>query len=212
MVAVAIGNSNILYISDYTGSSIHLIQLSTVKTDSDVITRLPVNDRPHGLSITKSGELLVTCPLSRVIKRFNTKGELISEMQLDEKVINPWHAVEFGRRKDLIVTFGGNSNSNKVCYLTSKGKPYDCISRLMEPLNSPIRLQLIGEYVAVADENNRRILLSARGSVYVWTLLTELRGALRIWMDNSRNQLYVVVNKWLDKSVVQGDVTVYNVI
>ena len=49
----------------------------------------PVGDLVHSLYVVPGGNVLVTCLEARKIKEYTTNGELVREVQLQDKSIRP---------------------------------------------------------------------------------------------------------------------------
>lgn len=210
--------ANCLFIADGKGSAIFRIDLET-----DDVTRWPTADRPHGLSIDRSGQqLLVTCPESGVVWEISTAdGAQRRKFQLSTQAFpKTWHSVknpEFDSDSYFVAHGGADSpTKNRVCKLDYKTQRVEaCLERFFDRLSSPIRLQTVGDkHLLVADENNQRLLMMTFELDVVWTAVSDLWGAIRLWVDASSSEetLYVVVNKWENGVFAGSDVIVYRFI
>jgi len=80
-----------LYASDWNGDLVYKVKLSS---DDKSISSWPVCKCPVGLSVSRLGEVLVTCCKSRQLLEFTTDGCLIRKIDLEPDVFRPWHAIQ----------------------------------------------------------------------------------------------------------------------
>lgn len=202
-----------VYISDAKNNLIHRVDRS------GAVTHWSVGDQPHGLSVDEEGSLLVTCPVTGKVKIYTARGRLLRVIELDASIRNPWHTIEFEYKLNeklkaaYLVSHGSESDpTNRLCHIDDDGEVLHCMSKFFTNLNSPIRTLAVGNYLIVADENNRRILMMMKNLDYIWTLVPELRGALRMWVDISSERLYVVINEWGTDSFTGATLNVYQLL
>ena len=96
-----------VYISDRDGECVHRLDLH------GAFTRWTVNDKPFGLSVNTSHNVIVTCRLVRKVKEFSSRGVLQRELTLPDDVINSSHAMET-RSGQFIVCHGSRLRCDPV--------------------------------------------------------------------------------------------------
>ena len=208
---VACAHNRCAYISDWEHNSVHKIPLS-----DDTITHWPVNDKLHGLSVSLTHGVLVTCPVARKIKEFSTDGQLLLKVALPDDVVSPFHSVQLSSG-EFIVCHGDVNNPllHRVCLISSDGHVVKSFGgpkgSSNQQMTTPIRLAVDkNEFVFVADMNNHRVLLLSPSLTFVRQVLSleQLSGwPLSVHLDVNRQLLYVAegVNedgKWTDGRVV----------
>jgi len=167
-----------------------------------VTTHWPVNDKPAGLSVNASHNLLVTCPLARKIKEFSSRGNLLRELALPDNVIHPHHAIQT-RINELIVCHGDVKDTvHRVCKISEGGRHVDPIQshggqkgsdigQYHEPHHVAVDNN---EFVLVADVGNRRVTLLSPTLRYIRQVVTgdDLKWKPhRLYLDTQRRRLYV---------------------
>jgi DNA-binding beta-propeller fold protein YncE len=197
-----------IYISDGTNNVVHRVD------NKNIISKWPVNDMPHGLSVNSVHNVLVTCRLVGKIKEFTTDGKLIREIRLQANIVHPSHAVELITDQFVVCHGDGNDPVHRVCIVDSNG----CILQSYGgsrgsgsgQLNAPGRLSVNG-YIFVTDLNNDRVLMLSPNLTFSRTVVSGLRGALPLRFDEQTGRLYIGDNKWENEKYVSGNVKVYGV-
>jgi len=203
-----------VYIADHGVMCIHRVDVQ------GAATQWPVNDQPTGLSVTKAHNVLVTCRVVRMIKEFNTLGELLRGMPLPDDVINPWHTIQLTSGQYVVCHGHGADAVNRVCLISD-----DC-THIIHPQDGqrgsdtgqydvPRHLAVDdNEFVFVVDVNNRRVTLLSPTLNYICQVVSRdklkwLPG--RLHLDVRRRRLYVVENEWKDDKWTTGRVVVFSV-
>ena len=202
-----------VYISDYIVMCIH-------RVDVGATTRWPVNDQPACLSVTKAHNVLVTCPVVRKIKEFNTLGDLLREMTLPDDVITPWHAIQLTSGQ-YVVCHGRRSDAvHRVCVISA-----NCTHIIHShggqrgsdtgQYDMPYHLAVDdNEFVFVVDPNNRRVTLLSPTLNYIRQIVSRDTLKLEPWhlhLDVQRRRLYVAGNELQYGGFTSGRVVVYRV-
>ena len=202
-----------LYISACYGMCIHRVDVQ------GATTQWPVNDEPHGLSVTKAHNVLVTCRIVRKIKEFNSHGALLHEMTLPDDVINPWHAIQLtsgqyvvchGDVGDAVHRVGVTSADCTHIVHSHGGQRGSDTGQYYVPCHLAVD---DNEFVFVVDVVNRRVTLLSRSLDYIRQVvsLDTLKWLpCRLHLDIHRRRLYVVDNEYKDDWTA-GRVVVFSV-
>jgi len=202
-----------VYIAD-SGKCIHRLDVQ------GAFTRWAVNDRPWGISVNATHNLLVTCGLCvRKIKEFSSHGDLLRELTLPDDVINPLHAIQT-RNGEFIVCHGRRDDAvHRVCKISADGRhiikshggqrgsgigQYDVPRHLAVDNN---------EFVFVADVYNERVTLLSPTLDYMRQVVSpdDLKWYPdRLCLDIHRRRLYVTDSEWLS-ATTKGRVVVFSV-
>jgi len=187
-----------VYISDPIGECVHRLDAP------GVVTRWTVNDKPNGLSVNTSHNVIVTCCIVRKIKEFSSRGVVLRELTLPDDVSYPRHAIQT-RSGQFIVCHGHRDDPvHRVCMMSADGHH---IVRSnggqrgsdTRQYNLPFRLAVDdNEFVFVADVNNRRVTLLSPTLEYVRQVVSrdQLSGSPRnLYLDTERRFLYAAVNE-----------------
>ena len=207
-----------IYISDINGECVHRFDVQAT-----AFTRWTVKDRPVGLSVNASHNVLVTFHEVRKIKEFSTLGDLLRELTLHDDVITPWHTIQT-RSNEFVVCHGGpNDAVHRVCQISAEGS-HIVHSHGGQPgsghgrYDGPVRLAVDdNEFVFVADCDNRRVRLLSPTLGHVRDIVS--RDHLkwlpcRLFLDVQRRRLYVADNEWNEKELkkfTSGRVVVFSV-
>ena len=105
-----------LYIVDPIASCVHSLGLH------GEATRWPVYDKPYGISVTGSLNVLVTCPSARKIKEFASRGDLLRELVLPNDVASPWHAVQLTGGQFVVCHGEADDPVHGVSMLSADGR------------------------------------------------------------------------------------------
>ena len=203
-----------VYIGDYGGECVHRLDVQ------GAFTRWTVNDRPAGLSVNTSHNVIVTCDVVRKIKEFSSRGESVREIALHDDVINPWHTMET-RSGQFIVCHGSRGDPvHRVCMMSADGR-HIVHSHGGRPSSDtgqydvPLRLAVDdNEFVFVADIFNRRVTLLSPTLEYVRQVVSrdQLKwGPFRLYLHQQQRLLYVAENEVKAGKVTAGRVVVFSV-
>jgi len=146
--------SNSLYISDEIQREIYRYDLLQNET-----THWSLGKRCFGLSVTRTGNILVVLGDVNKINEYSPDGSLIHEIQLPSGFVCPQHCIQLSNDQFLVSHIG---EEHLVCIVNAKGdmvKFYDRPSGSeFGQLNKP-RHMAVDEHdnILVVDENNRRV-------------------------------------------------------
>ena len=203
-----------VYISACSAMCIHRVYVQGGAT-----TWWAVNDEPHGLSVTKAHNVLVTCRVVRKIKEFSSHGALLREMTLPDDVINPWHAIQLTSGQYVVCHGDVGDAVHRVCVMSA-----DCTHTVLShggqcasdtsQYNVPCHLAVDNEFVFVVDVINRRVTLLSPTLNYIRQVVSSdklkwLPG--RVHLDVQRRRLYVVDNEYNGFEWTAGRVIVFSV-
>ena len=205
-----------VYISDHIARCIHRVDIQ------GGATQWAVNDKPHGLSVTKAHNVLVTCRVVRKIKEFSSHGDLLREMTLPDDVINPRHAIQLTTGQ-CVVCHGSRVRRDavhRVCVMSEDcthivhSHGGQCGSDISQ-YDGPVHLAVDdAKFVFVADMCNRRVTLLSPTLNYVREIVS--RDKLKWWpgrlhLDVQRRRLYVTDNENKNGKWTSGRVVVFSV-
>jgi len=204
------GHYRCVYIGDYGVECVHRLGL-----DDGATTQWPVNDQPHGLSVNKAHNVLVTCRRVRKIKEFSSDGNLLRELTLPGDVINPWHAIRLASG-EFIVCHGGEEDTVRgVSKISADGRHIvhsqrgSATGQYYKPRHLAVDNN---EFVFVVDQNNGRVTLLSPTLNNIRQVVSsnQLKGYRhRLCFDLQRRRLYVTDNEWLLGT--SGQVVVFSV-
>ena len=103
-----------LYMSDPGNSCVHRYELASSAT-----SKWPVRGTPVGLSITPSGNLLVTCQQNKLIELSADSGRRVREIILQSDMVDPLHSIQLATGQ-YVVSHGGDLR--RVCVVGDDGK------------------------------------------------------------------------------------------
>jgi len=176
-----------VYMSDICNTCIHRVGL-----DSRV-SRWPVGIVPWGLSVTRSGSLLVTCSHQegrngKLIELNGDDGQRVREIILQADILSPWHATLLDNGQYL-VCHGDLPENSRLTKVTDEGKVEESnAGRLKEPRH----LAVADELVFVADSWNDRIAAFDPSLNYVYNLMSRMPSRPeRLCFDKAMGRLYV---------------------
>jgi len=194
-----------LYMSDHIKSCIHRYDLSS--TFSAVrkliarshISRWPVRDKPVGLSVTPSCNLLVTCrgEPSKLIKFSADSGQCVREITLQSDIVHPWHSVQLTTGQYVVCHGVGSDILHGVCLVGDDGK----VTRSyggprgsdVGQLNIPRHLAVDkdSQCIFVADRDNDRVVLLSPTLEFVRYVTEKLSCPCRLYLDQATRRLFV---------------------
>jgi len=203
-----------VYIGDDVGECVHRLDVQ------GAFTRWTVNDKPWGLSVNASHNVIVTCVVVRKIKEFSSRGVSVREIALPGDVISPWHTMET-RSGQFIVCHGlPDDPVRRVCMISADGR-HIVHSHGGQPgsdtgqYDMPAHLAVDdNEFVFVVDAHNRRVTLLSPTLEYVRQVVS--RDQLKWWpnrlyLHQQQRLLYVTENEFKDGKFTAGRVVVFSV-
>jgi len=209
-----------VYITDQLHGVVHRILTRRPSAPESVGAELqqwPVGDKPAGLSVTSSTNVLVACPATYKIREFSSKGRQVRSIQLSKDFVNVTHAVQLAT--DQFVVGHGNSTDPicRICVVDVEGKVLrsygDRRGSSRGQLDSPIRIAVCG-FVFVLDFGNRRVLRlgpSLRGAREMISTSSGLNWPLRMWLDDELGRLYVADNSSDKVRYIAGQVKAFSI-
>ena len=204
-----------LYIVDPIAACIHRLSLHGEST------RWPVNDKPYGVSVTGTLNVLVTCPSVRQIKEFSScGGKLLRALSVPDEVTSPWHAVQLSGGQFVVCHGEADDPVHRVCVISpdgrhivhsNGGRPGPDTGQYSVPRHLAVD---DGGSVFVVDVNNRRVTLLSPTLEHVRQVVSP--DNLKWWprrlcLDVETRRLYVVDNQWKDGGLSAGRVVVFSV-
>jgi len=203
-----------VYMSDGDGECVHRLDVQ------GAFTRWTVKDKPSGLSVNTSLNVIVTCDVVRKIKEFSSRGVSVREIALPGDVITPFHTMET-RSGQFIVCHGSRGDPvHRVCMMSADGRHIVHSHGGQRGSDTgqysmPFRLAVDdNEFVFVVDVNNRRVTLLSPTLEYVRQVVSrdQLKGVpRRLYLHQQQRLLYVADNNWKDDEFTAGRVVVFSV-
>ena len=196
-----------LYISEaYTGKSIHKIRVDQEKSDNphdkDIFS-WQLNDNPEGLSTTATGDVIITYNSAQKLEIYNSNGEFIERIDLDNLIQSPWHAVQ-RESGDILISSGtshkDNNKSQYGVYLIDRKEGKMLINgektvKIDDKTKDLVRIATTENgKVLVADYEGKRILYLDRLLGKVISTLDVQAHASRLCIDESNKRLWVAVD------------------
>jgi len=204
-----------VYICNHIVECIHRLD-----SQGKAVTQWPVDDKPYGLSVNRSHNLLVTCRLVGKIKEFSSHGDLLRAITLPDHVINPWQAIQLTSGQFVVCHGDINDPVHRVCVINADGSQI-VHTHGGQPgteavqCDVPIRLAVdTNNFVFVADVNNRRVkLLSPTLDCNRRAVTSDLLKwrPVRLHLNTQTRHLYVSDNEWKDGKYGAGRVVVFSV-
>jgi len=95
--------SSTLYVSDLSNCRV----LRLRPDDAAVMAEWPVEGGAYGLSVCRSGELIVCCTGAQELRQYRADGRLLRKVSLPSDCLQPWHCVHLFSSDRLAVCHGG---------------------------------------------------------------------------------------------------------
>jgi len=150
-----------LYMSDFGNRCIHRYKLASSAT-----SKWSVPGKPCGLSVTPSGNLLVTCrEPNKLVELSVDSGKWVREIALQSDIERPWHSVQLTTGQFVVCHGWSHSDLHQVCVVGDDGKvtrsyggqPGSDVGQLYMPYH--LAVDKDSQFIFVAD-NDRVVLLS----------------------------------------------------
>jgi len=179
-----------LYASDLLQNRIHRAEL----TGKNAVKELSVASAARGLSVNKAHNVVVTCLEAMKIQEYTTHGTLVREIDLQNTVTAPWHAVQLSTG-DYVVSH--STSPGEVIVVGVDGRVVRrCRPSDLGQMKYPKSLAVTknGD-IFVADSNNKRILSLNSSLNCAHKLALPVRGGIQwphgLCLDESRGRLYI---------------------
>jgi len=156
-VLIACPTKNCLYITDFSVQNvIHRYDLS-----SNLSTKWTVGGKCSGLSLTNTGNILVTLFNDNRVQEYTTQGKLARDIYLDRSIVYPLHCIQMSTGHLVVCHY---RTMHRICIVNSYG---DIVHSYggppgsdIEQLNVPAFLAVDAkDCVYVADRYNNRVVL-----------------------------------------------------
>ena len=192
-----------LYMSEFDYKCVHRYELA-----SNATSKWPVCGSPRGLSLTPSGNLLVTCrsePAKLVELRANN-GQCVREIELQSNIMYPQHSVQL-TTSQFLVSYRGDLH--RVSAVGDDGKVTrsygDKLGSDVGRLNWPRHLAVDkdSQFVFVADRGNHRVVLLSPMLEFVRYIIKGLPEASRLYFHEATRRLFVVHGGRPNVTVIQ---------
>ena len=182
-----------LYFLDYSTRCVRKYELASSSTSI-----WPVSGLPCGLSVTPSGNLLVTCRSpNKLVELSGESGEQVREIALHKDIGSPRHGVQLANGQFIVCHGGVSETLHRVCLVDERGKMKGSYGGKEgsddRRLNWPRHLAVDqdSETIFVADWMNGRVLLLTSKLEFVGYATAGKCDPVRLHLDDAANHLYV---------------------
>ena len=194
-----------LFMSDYDNSCIHRYQLAGSAT-----SKWPVPGHPCGLSVTPSGNLLVTCrEPNKLVELSADRGHYVREIALQSDIVGPQHSVQLTTGQFVVCHGHRYSAVHRVCVVGDDGKVTRSYGGQrgsdVGQLDNPRHLAVDkdSQFIFVADIGNDRVVLLSQTLEFVrYVIEGQLSKPRRLYFHEATRRLFVGQDEW------PGEVTV----
>ena len=180
-----------LYMSDWHSKCIHRYDLASSAT-----SKWSVPSKPCGLSVTLSGNLLVTCSEpNKLVELTADSGRCVREIALRADIESLCHSVQLTTGQFVVSHGGLSSDLHGVCVVDDDGNVTRSYrgqrGRGVGQLNRPRHLAVDkdSQFVFVADCYNDTVVLLSPTLEFVRYISDRL--SWRLYFHQSRRQLFV---------------------
>jgi len=181
-----------LYMFDPRNSCIHRYQLASSAT-----SKWSVPGTPHGLSVTPSGNLLVTCQYpNKLVELSVDSGESVREIALQSDIECPQHSVQLTTGQFVVCHGLYGSGLPRVCVVGDDGKVTRSyggqrgsdVGQLKRPCH--LAVDKDSQFIFVADTGNDRVVLLSATLEFV-RYIEGLSRPRRLYFHQSTRRLFV---------------------
>jgi len=184
-----------LYMSDHDNSCIHRYELASSAT-----SKWSVPGKPLGLSVTPSGNLLVTCQYpNKLVELSVDSGECVRQIALQSDIKCPWHSVQLTTGQFVVCHGWSHSDLHQVCVVGDDGKvtryyggqPGSDVGQLNGPCH--LAVDKDSQFIFVADHLNNRVVLLSPTLEFVRYIegLSVLSYPWRLYFHQATRRLFV---------------------
>ena len=181
-----------IYISDNGMICIHRVGL-----DSSV-SKWPVNGSPRGLSVMRSSNLLVTCgdwrgKDGKLLELSSDSGVCLREVQLEQDIEWPWHAVLLDNGLPPVLSYGTRANNSGLSHIGDDGRVRLTRNIMDGGLECPSHMAVDdNEFVFVANAKKKDISLFDSSLIFVrYVTRHKQHEPQRLCFDDVTRRLYV---------------------
>ena len=176
--------------------------LASIDRKGKLLKQWEVPYDPHNISVTSSGNILLTCNARILI--YSSDGNIIQDLGLDANACNlSWQTLLLNSGDYLQCQGWLSSDHHRVLTLSREGtilksfgseRQQNSNSHLSDPVNMAMDKDKL---IFVADSGNSRVVLLSPGLVYLRELLgekDEVFEPYRVLLDEASGFLYVGTN------------------
>ena len=181
-----------LYMSDWNNNCIRRYHLA-----SSAIRKWSVPDIPYGLSVTPSGNLLVTCLPNKLVELSADSGQCVREIALQSDIVNPRHGVQLTTGQLVVCHGSGEDSLYQVCVVGDDGKVTrsyggQCGSDVGQ-LDCPCHLAVDkdSQFIFVGDLYNDRVVLLSPTLEFVRYVIEEMSEPHRLYLHQATRRLFI---------------------
>ena len=181
-----------LYASDIDNRCIHRYVLASTAT-----TKWSVPGEPWGLSVTPSGNLLVTCQEpDKLVELSVDSGQCVREIALQSDIKCPWHSVQLTTGQ-YVVCHGEWRNLQRVCIVNDAGRVTlsyggqtgSDVGHMEDPRH--LAVDEDSQFIFVADSNNYRVVMLSPTLEFVRYISEGLSRPHKLYLHHTTRRLYV---------------------
>ena len=198
-----------IYVSDEDNNTIHTVQFNKQEEISNEFTYVGsfhVDQEPEGLSVTKTGNIVITFQKIRQLGIYDMFGTLTKYIHLSSLISHPWYAVEINNDEYLVShDAGGESQISqvKVYYGGRSNVSVTYKDPLWQSSRSFARTE--DGFIFLADFMQNTIFLLDPNFNFVKIIASELHGPTRLCYDEKGHHLYVTNHSTKDVYVFKYD-------
>jgi len=191
----ACASNKCLYASDYKNDCVHRVEL----TGSNAVMKWSVGQRPAGLTVNNSKNMVVVIPNERKLHEFTTHGTLLQTIQLQRDIGYPREVTQLTSGQ-FVISCGGFGTQSCVCLLDVQGAvvqsyggtPGSNLTKMGRP--EGLTVDKHGN-ILVVDGIYDRLLVLDHSLTSAHEMPVSVVGGLKrprsLWYDKSRGRLYV---------------------
>jgi len=181
-----------LYASDCDNKCIHRYELATSAT-----RKWSVPGEPCGLSLTPSGNLIVTCQEpNKLVELSVDSGQCVREITLHSDIMMPWHGVQLTTGQ-YVVCHGLWGSLHRVCVVDDDGRVTRSYGGQrgsgVGQLHLPRHLAVDedSQFIFVADRFNDGVVVLSPTLEFVGYISEGLSYPYRLYLHHATRRLYL---------------------